>query len=371
MLKTGVVGFAVCTLLAMTIFSCQWREPVKIGFVAGLTGKVADLGIAGRNGVQLAIEQQNENGGINGKPVTLIVRDDEQNPETAKKVIGELIAQNIELIIGPMTSSMAMAMMPQINASKSILLSPTVTTTDLAGKDDNFLRVISVTSEYATKSASYQYQKLGVRTVAVVYDTNNSSYSVSWLNGFRAMFEKLGGRIVLAQGFESSKNPAFQAISKQLLAAGADSILIISNAVDSAMFCQQIHMMAPQQKILMSEWASTERFMELAGSASEGVLVGQFLDRNDKSQRYQSFLAAYKARFKHDPGFAGTAGYDAALVALEAYKARKSGQSLKETILGRKSFQGVQQQLDIDAAGDANRRTYVTVIRGNQYLTVE
>jgi len=358
-------------LSCLLLISCQKAEPVRLGFVGGLTGKAADLGVAGRNGVQLAVEICNASGGVNGRPVELIVRDDEQNPETAKRVIKELIGQDLELIIGPMTSGMAMAIMPQINASKSILLSPTVTTTDLSGKDDNFLRVIAATTDYASKSARYQYEKLGIRTVAVLYDSNNKSYTESWLNDFRRAFEKLGGRIILVKSFPSGRDTLFQPLVKELLAARADSIMIISNAVDSALVCQQLHERAPRQRIAMSEWASTERFTELAGVAAEGVVVSQFLDRNDTSQRFRDFLKAYRERYKQEPGFAGVAGYDAAVVALDAYRIRTRGSDLKNAIIDQKTFQGVQQSLNIDRFGDADRRSYVTAIRGGQYVTVE
>jgi branched-chain amino acid transport system substrate-binding protein len=266
---------------------------------------------------------------------------------------------------------MAMAMIPQINASGSILLSPTVTTTDLEGKDDNFLRVISVTTDYASKSARYQYEKLGIRTVAALYDSGNKSYSESWLNDFRTAFEKLGGRIVMTSSFSSGKEPVFQPLVKELLSAKADSVLIISNAVDSALICQQLRLIAPGQRIAMSEWASTERFIELAGTAANGVVVSQFLDRNNTSPRYRDFLAAYRERYKQEPGFSGVAGYDAALVALEAYALRTKGDSIKSVIIRKKNFQGIQQPLIIDRFGDADRKSFITEIRGSQYRTVE
>jgi branched-chain amino acid transport system substrate-binding protein len=360
--------FAACLT---TLFACHKQEPVRIGFVGGLTGKAADLGVAGRNGVQLAVEQRNAVGGINGRPVELIVRDDEQNPETAKRVLGELINEKIELIIGPMTSSIAMALMPQINASRSILLSPDVTTTDLSGKDDNFLRVTGTTTSYAAKNASLLYGKFGIRTVAAIYDTSNKSYSESWLKDFRTTFSALGGKVVLVKGYLSDKDTVFHPLAKELLAAKADSVVIISNAVDSAQLCQHIRKLAPAQHIAMSEWSSTERFMELAGTAAEGVVVSHFLDRNDASQRFRDFMSAYRARFNQDPGFSGVTGYDAGLVAMDAYTRRTKGNSLKETIIATKSFQGIQPPLNIDRYGDADRKSYVSVIKGNQYILAE
>ncbi len=356
---------------AAVLVSCRKSEPVRIGFVGGLTGKGADLGVAGRNGVQLAVEQRNAAGGIQGRQIEVVVRDDEQNPETATRVVSELIGRNIEVIIGPMTSSMAMTVLPQINASKSILLSPTVTTAEISGKDDNFFRVSGSTTGYAAKSARLQFEKLGIRTVAAIYDSNNKSYTESWLNDFRTTFSALGGRVILVTSFPSSKDTVYHPLVKDLLAAKADAVLVIGNTVDSALICQQIRKTSPGQRIALSEWASTERFLELAGTAAEGVIVSQFLDRNDTSQRFRDFLTAYRARFKQDPGFAGVAGYDAGLVALEAYTIRKKGENIKDTVIGKKVFQGVQQMLNIDRFGDSDRKTFMTVIRGNQYITVE
>jgi len=82
-------------------------------------------------------------------------------------------------------------------------------------------------------------------------------------------------------------------------------------------------------------------------------------------------LTAYRARFKQDPGFAGVAGYDAVLVALEAYTNRKKGESIKSAIINKKSFQGVQQSLNIDQFGDADRKTFVTEIHAGKYITME
>lgn len=367
---TAISRLTLCMAVCGLLVSCQRQEPIQIGFVGGLTGKAADLGAAGRNGVQLAVEQRNASGGVNGRKVELVVRDDEQNPETAKRVVAELIGRNIELIIGPMTSGMAMVMMPQIDASGSVLLSPTVTTTDLSGRDDNFLRVTGTTTGYAAKSARYQFEKLGIRTVAAIYDINNKSYTESWLNDFRTAFSALGGKIVLVKSFPSGKDTVFQPLVKELLAAKADSVQIISNAVDSALLCQQLRKFSPGQRIAMSEWASTERFMELAGTAAEGVVVSHFLDRNDTSQRFRDFMTSYRARFNQDPGFAGVAGYDAAQVALEAFSLRTKGGSIKNVIIGR-SFQGVQPPLKIDRFGDAERESFVSVIRGNRYITAE
>jgi branched-chain amino acid transport system substrate-binding protein len=364
-----LLALVLAIAMMATFSSCKDSSPIKIGFVAGTTGKVADLGVGGRNGVMLAVEQRNAAGGINGRPIELVIRDDKQNPDTAKKAISELVAQNIEAVIGPMTSSMAMAMVPVVNSSKTILLSPTVTTKDLAGKDDNFLRVISTTATYAEKNATYQFN-LGRRRVSAIYDVGNKSYTESWLNDFRSAFERLGGKVLSVSQFESGDNIRFASKATEILSSKPDLILILANSVDAGMLCQQIRKLDVRVPIVLSEWASTEGLIDLGGSAVEGIMIAQFLNRSDTSQKYQEFRSAYVKRFGKEPGFAGMAGYDAALVLMEALGKRPANQTLKETIIRIAKFNGIQQPIAIDKFGDATRNTYIVTIRDGKFVTL-
>lgn len=355
-------------MLAMA--GCKDDTPLRIGFLGGLTGRVADLGTAGRNGVILAVEERNLSGGINGRRVELLVRDDEQNPETGKREFLSLAAEKVEAVIGPMTSSIAVAVAPLAEEKGILLISPTVTTKTLMGKDDNFIRTVSVTTDYAGKSARYQREALGKKTFSAIYDIGNRAYTEDWFEDFKAAFEADGGSFIAAQTYKSGNNVIFGEMVQKLLKDKPDLLLIVANAVDAAMICQQVRKMDPWIGLAVSEWASTERFTELGGAATDNVYVAQFLDRNDKSQDYQRFLNAYKTRFNQEPGFAGMAGFDAARVVLDGLAAAKTGSTLKSTILGIKTFKGAQQELKIDLYGEADRKVYVTVVKDGGYNTV-
>lgn len=347
---------------------CAEKEPVRIGMVAGLSGRVADLGVSGRNGAILAIEQQNQNGGIKGRKIELLVRDDEQNPDTAKKAVAELIGQNVELIIGPMTSSMATAVLPQINASGTILLSPTVTSSSFTGKDDNFLRVCGDTRSYSEKAADFQYLNQNKRTFAAIYDLGNRAYTEVWLKEFRERFEKQGGKTVAMVSFTSGGANTFIDAIRNMRDKRPELAVVIANSVDAGVICQQIRKLAPQQTIALAEWASTERFIELAGQAAEGVYVAQFFDRQSKNPRFTAFREAYLKRFGgKEPGFAELAGYDAALVAIEGLEKRSSGESIKQTLLRIGKFSGTQHEITLDRFGDAMRPTFISVVRNGAY----
>ncbi|RQW82150.1 MAG: amino acid ABC transporter substrate-binding protein [Geobacter sp.] len=365
-----IVIFVTVSCLVLLLHGCE-REPIRIGFVGGMSGRVADLGVGGRNGALLAIEERNAGGGINGRTIELIIRDDEQNPETARKVTRELIGQRVEAIIGPMTSSMALAIVPTINTARLVTVSPTVTTTELSGLDDYFLRVLPDTRTYSPKSAHFHFKKSGLRRAALIYDTGNSSYTVSWVTGFRSAFEKLGGRIVSANSFQSGENVAFAPLVRDLLRHKPDLVVLVCSAVDAALLCQQIRKLDPRVTISVSEWGSTERFVELGGAAVEGVYFAQFLDHGNTSPHYQRFLKAYRKRFGQDPGYPGLAGYDAATVVLDTLAGRSNGTSLKSAILAKSAYQGVQKKIILDRFGDVTSTTFITVIKNGRFVTLE
>lgn len=363
---------ALFSLLAAGLLTaCSPPEPIRLGFIGGLTGRVADLGEAGRNGFQLAVEQANAAGGIGGRKVEIFVKDDTQDATQARRATEELVAAKVAAIIGPMTSAMAEPVLAAATAGGITVFSPTVTTTALTGKDDLFLRVTSDTSSYAGLSARYHFTKNAVRSVAVAYDVRNRAYTAGWLADFRKAFAELGGTIRAEIAFESGDATDHAALIKQMLASKPDAFLFISSAVDTARFAQQASQLKGGQKLISVEWSATERLIELGGKAVDGLYVTQFFDREDKSPDYQAFRQAYEKRFQQLPGFASVGAYDATRATLEAIGRGKHGESLKQTLLERGPFVGVQQPIRLDRFGDAQRRAFITTVRDGRFVAIE
>lgn len=350
---------------------CTKEENYQLGFIGELSGTTADLGVAGRNGAILAIEEQNSAGGIHGRKIDLQVRDSTRDAAQSRTALQQLLDQKIKLIIGPMTSSIASSLLSLINQSDALLLSPTVTSTAFTGKDDNFFRVIGDTSTYGKSSARYQYNTKKRRTFSAIYDASNLAYSDSWLYNFRQEFEKLGGKTLDLHPFIPNAANQLLDETQTLLSHNPDTVVVIASAIDAALISQQIYKINPKQAIVLAEWASTEHFIELAGNAAEGITTGQFMNRNNDSERYTQFRQAYIKRFGDEPGFAAVTAYDAALLAMRALDEQKPGQTLKQTILEIGTINGVQSPIQIDQFGDAQRNSYITEIRNNRYVTLE
>jgi len=363
--------WALIVLGIAVLLGCQPPEPIRIGFVGGTSGRVADLGIAGRDAVLLAVELRNRAGGVAGRQVELLIKDDQQNPDVAQRAVRELIAQGVVAIIGPMTSAMAIAVVPIANDAQVLLMSPTATTDDLTGRDDYFFRANASTLDNASRIARYHVSQHATRRLAVAYDLRNKSYTESWLDGFRAAYVQGGGEMIRALGFESGGETALLRLAQDLLAAPADQVLIVANSMDTALLCQQIRKLDRRAPIITSEWAVTERLIELGGKAVEGVIVAQNFDRNSTEPRYLAFYQAYRDRFHREPGFGGVIAFDAANVVLDALALQQAGRSVKETVLAMRRFEGVQEPIIFDEFGDVKRSLFITVVRDGQFVVVQ
>jgi branched-chain amino acid transport system substrate-binding protein len=363
MVLTGVA-------LGGLLVACSPPEPLRVGFLGGVSGRVADLGIAGRDAALLAVEQRNARGGVAGRQVALVIEDDRQDPGAAREAMERLIAQQVAAVVGPMTSAIAVAVVPQANAAGLTLVSPTVTTNALTGVDDQFFRVVAPTASHVAKSAHYQFHERGLRRVALAYDLRNKAYAESWAGDFRQAFTAAGGTIVHEEGFVSSESLYFTELAAKLIDRAPDGVIIIANSVDSALLIQKLRQRDAGMAIATSEWAATERLAELGGRAVEGVVVAQYVDRDSSSPAYVRFREVYRSRFGREPGFAGLTAFDATNVVLDALEARRPGQTLKQAILARREFAGAQSAIRFDDAGDTHRDTFLSVIRDGGFRPV-
>lgn len=371
MLRLGrrLSGLLGVSLFVLALSGCGEPEPLRIGFLGGVSGRVADLGIGGRNGAQMAIESVNRAGGIAGRQVILVVKDDAQDPEQAVRAMREFGQTGVKLVIGPMTSAMAVAALPVAAEFGILLVSPTVTTHDLSGKDDLFVRVLSPATEYARKSADFQLARNGVRRIVAIHDSTNAAYVDSWLAAFRERFEARGGRVVADVAFSSGQQLGLRELVAKAVRGPADGLLILANSVDAALIAQYARSERQDLAIVMSEWPATERFIELAGAAAEGVTAAQFFDRQSPSPAYEAFRNNFRQRFGVEPGFAGVTGYDAAMLALRGLG--KSVTNPKPHLVNIERFEGLQGPIHIDRFGDAQRKTFITRVESGQFKVVE
>ena len=360
----------ILAVLLLTLAACGPPEPVKLGFLGGLSGRVADLGEAGRNGALLAVEASNAAGGVNGRKVELLIHDDEQQAAAAIKATEALVAARVEAIIGPMTSAMGEAVLPVATRAGLVVVSPTITSSLLAGKDDVLFKVAPSLDTSTRRSAAFEYAR-GIRRAAIVYDLGNRAYSADWAEHFRRDFTALGGGVVAEASFMSGEDAGYGQAIKEIAVAKPDLLHLVANAVDTVRLTQLSRNLGLTQPVTTSTWAATEHLLQLGGRTVEGMTVAQFFNRDDASPGYRAFTTAYAARFKQQPGFASVAAYDATKAVLTALAKAGKGQPLKQALLSAGPYEGLQERWNFDGNGDAQRQTYITAVRNGRFVHVE
>ncbi|WP_412480855.1 ABC transporter substrate-binding protein [Azonexus sp. IMCC34839] len=358
-------------LLAVCLFqltACSDNKPVRIGFIGELTGNSSDLGEGGRNGVLLAIEKQNQNGGIAGHPIELIVRDTGLDVESAKKANQELLTAGVEIVIGPMTSAMVEALLPLNEKAAVVMLSPTASAAKFAGKDDQLFRINRTTRDNAKLFADYCLRSKWQR-ISAIANEDNRVFSESWLNEFKTAFEKQGGQLTSASFFDS-KASSHTPLIQEALKETPDAIILIANAGDSARLAQQTRKQSSNIQILAAEWAATGQLLEHGGKAVDGLITLQQFSSQDNSASFVALRDKYRERYGRELAFASVLAHDAATVAIDALSRRVKGQALKETLIKSGPYRGLQETIQFDRNGDTLRAARFATIKDGQFVTL-
>ncbi|MBX9915362.1 MAG: ABC transporter substrate-binding protein [Pseudomonadaceae bacterium] len=374
LLKVAAVALA---LLALWLSGCEAEpdpstQPLRLGVIVEATGPNASLGVAGRNGMQLAVEQANANGGINGRQVELLYRNDVSTPEAMQQGMRDLIAANVEAILGPMTSRTAMHLIPAANDAGIILMGGTTLSRLLAGHDDQFFRTIRHDNPDAKGIAQYFRKRLGLARISVIVEDSNPPYSEPWLLDFKRYLASEAGEMAPELHFSRNEQTDYAALAKQLMAQQPQGVVLVTGALDAAMLATQLHNIEPKLPLAGAVWAAEDALLQLGGQAVEGLISIQAYELRDPSPLFSSFRSAYERRFKAPVDSPAIVGYDATNVLLQALRERKPNETLKKALLRVRKFQGVQQSISLDGFGDidSDSQVFLKVVRNGQFIDV-
>ena len=361
----------IVVLAGIALFQLKPARPVEIGFVAGLSGKFADLGIDCRRGVEIAVSRTNRTGGIHGHPVRLIALDDAQDEGKAREAIQTLLARRLPAIIGHSTSNMTMATLPLVNASSTLLVSPTTSTPLLKDIDDNLVRSCAISTDAANLMVRYLREKKQVSSVGIIYDLANRAYTEMWYKAFRESFLKRGGRLVEPLTFTSGTDMKMLPLVEQMRQKPIDTLVIVANSVDAAMLCQQVRKSGWQIPLALADWAATEQLINLGGNAVEGAVISQFFNRKSTAPAFLEFKREFETAYKSEPGFGALHAYNAAMMVIRSLAEQHQDETLKQTILRISKFPGLQDDIVINRFGDSNHPTYMGIIENGTFRIFE
>ncbi len=366
-----LIFFLVTILSVALLFSCGAQEPIRVGFVAELSGKRAEKGVSARNAVQLAVETINKNGGINGRPLEVIIKDDGGTPEVAKQVDAELIKDKVVAIIGHITSGQVAGVLDLMDQEKMVLLSPTGSSSQFNYKTDSLFRVISATDEQAIVLATYAYKELGLRQVTGICDEMNKSFSESTWQAFQAKFEELGGEAEKCFGFTPGQTDLAVFI-EEVMASKPVNIMFASSDIDTALMVQYIRQQSPEIPLISASWAQTSELLAKGGDAVTGMHLVALYDLDNPDPVFQDFVQRFENRYNRTPDFSAAFAYETVLLLAEGLKQTGGKpEGLPEALAKVKDLPGVQGTISMNEYGDAKRDIYIAIIENGMYKVVD
>ncbi len=370
-----VVGLAMLMLIAL---SACGRSPktIKMGTVMRLSIG-AEQGIPCRRGVEMAVAEVNRAGGIDGRKVELIVEDEKDSPAAAVNAVQKLInVDQVVAIVGPMTSGAMMAAAKIAEDAKVVDISPTATTPQLSGLGAYLYRGCSRIDTQAKVLTKWVADNWKPKTVAIFY--SNEPYGKGSDKFFSEEFEKLGIKVVDTESFNRGARD-FQAELTKIKAANPDILFIPGYTPETAPAAAQARQLGMTQKILGVYGDYDLTYIQLAGAAAEGHVIGGEYDEAYATPKNQSFKKNYQelTQKNHDPYnlmFAAL-GYDSASMILAGMKENgPTSAGIKKYLDNVKDFDGVTGKLSFDKTHDIVRAgtegVYVLEVENGKYVRV-
>jgi branched-chain amino acid transport system substrate-binding protein len=368
---------SVSVFLLLTAGLAWGAEPIKMGSVLRLSIGAED-GVPSRRGVEMAVDEVNKAGGINGSQVQLIVENEKDSPAEAVNAVKKLIeVDKVVAIVGPMTSGDMMAAGKIADDAKVITISPTATTPKLSGYGASLCRGCSRIDKQAEVLTDYVAKNWKPKTVAIFY--SNEPYGKGCAGLFGTFFEKHGIKVVATESFNRGARD-FKAELTKIKAAKPDMLFIPGYTPETAPAAAQARQLGMQQKILGVYGDMNPGYIKLAGKAAEGHVIGGEYDENYNTPKNKAFKKKYEELVKknNDPYNIMFAAlhYDAASMILAGMKKNgPTSEGIKKFIKEVKDYDGVTGKLSFDQNNDVVRAgskgIYVLEVKNGKYVKVE
>lgn len=326
-------------------------KPLRVGLIAPLTGGSADFGNSMRLGAELAVKEINEVGGFQGRPLELVVRDDQAKPDVGRAVAEDLVnTEKVNYTIGFCNTGVAMKALEVFQSNQHVLMVPcsqgTAVTSTYPLKDSFIFRLAPPDNMVAKFLVGEVSGRRKISKVAILADS--TGYGTGGLNDLTSEFAKLDVKPVYVGRFDlgvSDLGDTLRAAKK----AGAEALVVYTVGPEQAVAVKARNEMGWKVPYFAPWTLAFRSVLERAGAdALEGTMMAQTIIQDAANERRMSFIARY-FRFAKEGRvgslMAAAQGYDAVHLMLRAVfqtRGDTSGPALKAALEDLKnSYQGV------------------------------
>ena len=291
------------------------KEPLKIGYLAALTGDWAAYGQTEEKTAILAVEEINAKGGVLGRPLELVVYDFRTRAEDAVNAVRRMIEEDEVLaIVGANGSGINIATAPIVNrlgvSQVGTVSTNPLVTVDEKGNVRPYSFRICFTDPYQGKLiAFFAAKELKRMNAAILYDVGND-YSQGLREFFMKSYGEYGGKVVADHGFRGGQDVDFRAQLTDIRDKGADVLMLPNMGKEMALIMKQARELGLNDIIFVGGDGYGEFMWEIAGSAMEGSYWINHVAPEDPEMA--PFFKAYKERWNDEckEFVNGVLGYD-------------------------------------------------------------
>ncbi|MGF6820702.1 branched-chain amino acid transport system substrate-binding protein [Paraburkholderia atlantica] len=295
-------------------------EPVFFGVSGPLTGPNAQYGAQWKAGFDLALDEINRDGGIDGHPLQYVFEDSQSDPRQAVAIAQKFVDdKRIVIELGDFSSPASMAASPIYQRAGLVQLGFTNSHPDFT-KGGDFIWSPSVSQADAQPLLADLTVKQGFRRVAVLFQNTD------WGRASKDVFVKAaaarGAQVIAAEGYQPNDKD-FRATLLRVRDTKPDALVLISYYSDGAQIVRQARTSGITLPIVAASSVYSPKFMELGGDAVNGVTTNTSFFPGDRSPEVQRFVRDFQAKYHHEPDAFNAFAYDATIIA--AYALRTGG----------------------------------------------
>lgn len=299
-------------------------DVIKLGCITPKTGSVAIYGITTEQGISLAVDEINANGGINGKKIELVKEDDKGDATEAVNIYSKLVEQNVNAIVGPATSKSALAVAENSIADNIPIITPTGTMASITEGKPNVFRICFTDPMQGHLLANFASGSLNVKTAAILRNTS-SDYSNGVADKFIEKAKADGIEIVADEGYGATDKD-FKAQLTNIKSSNPELLLVPDYYENDVVIVKQAHDIGLNIPIIGPDgW---DGVLGVVAKGEESTLNNCYFTNHysvkDTNPVVKNFVDNYRAKYNEEPSSFSALGYDAVYVYAKAFENAKS-----------------------------------------------
>lgn len=346
-------------------------QEIKIGWIGPLSGQYASYGKMVKVGTEIAVEEINASGGINGKSLVVIYEDDQLDPKKGVAAFNKLVSvHKVPLVIQAAGSNVMLAEAPIAERKRVVLISPTCTNPKISEAGDYIFRIAPSDLYQGKVIAQVAREELKAKSATVLYINND--YGVGLKDVFIARFEELGGTIAVSEGFAPDTKDFRTSLGK-VKAAKPDVVFLSSLYQEAALILKQAKELGIPVQFIGGDGCFALELIQRAGDAAEGMLVvNMHWDPNSSEPLVSGFVSKIKEREGKEPEVYAALGYDCIKVVADAIKrGGTSSEAIKEALYVTEGFSGITGPTTFDEKGDATKEYDLFTVDSGHFVRCE